>query len=893
MEYSEEITKTPILIVNKRGILGDSLALELGKKSPVVYVSQKKPIIDKSDNIIFSEYGKSIPVIPNNIYSHLLVVVNGNDPAGFLSEFIKRAKKIQSQLIFIVNLSDSSSFYKKYKKTEDLLSRAKSKGFAKIVIFGEIFDKNIHLPFIQMAARDEEIEIEGDGLSQVYPVFLDDAVSSIIDSVFDTSSSIFYVFPKYPPTELSFARMIQKTNPNISIDFVGGSKREKNVHFPTGGKYLLSDNYPLEKRIKELNIKDMAQTISKKADYYISPVIKRKKSIKSSFFTAFLSFLSFLIFLPLFSTLIFSFLGFVTLGNAKTGVEKGNLLAVQKSINVSKIYFDFAKKSADLLMAEARLIGQEDKLGVILRKISLGQDLSTAADKALKAAKMLNDVFKGESRKPKEDFLKATGHLKDTVVVFRQKEGEEGISKDFVAEIKSMESIIKIAENTIDVLPSLFGFDGKKTYLILFQNNMELRPGGGFIGSYGLLTMNSGRVENFSIADVYDADGQLKEHVEPPYAIRRHLGVVHWYLRDSNFNVDFLESASSARLLLSKELGIETDGIIGIDVTFLEYILEAIGDVYVSDYRQSVGADNVYEVTQSHAEKNFFPGSRQKKNFLNSLFSSIQASIGEGGNLPYLALAKKISRALDEKHLLFVFSDSNIQDIFTANGWSSTISKAPKNTSVLGSMDEEAEVFSDFLGINEANLGVNKANYFINRKIFHNVSLDEKGRVSGAIKIQYHNSSKGWPGGDYANYLRIILPLNAMLLSVSFDGTSQQIIPAVTDFRIYEAEGFVAPPELEVERYDQDGKTIYGFLVSVEAGKSKEVEIEYNLAQKIPSDAADFSYSLRVFKQPGTGNYPYSFSLTYPDNFKVIDGLDSFFGKLERDKDINAGFAPR
>ncbi len=41
-----------------------------------------------------------------------------------------------------------------------------------------------------------------------------------------------------------------------------------------------------------------------------------------------------------------------------------------------------------------------------------------------------------------------------------------------------------------DRLPSILGKDGRKTYLVLFQNNMELRPTGGFIGSFGLFTFD-------------------------------------------------------------------------------------------------------------------------------------------------------------------------------------------------------------------------------------------------------------------------------------------------------------------------------------------------------------------------------------------------------------------
>ncbi|MCX6705358.1 MAG: DUF4012 domain-containing protein, partial [Candidatus Woesebacteria bacterium] len=64
-------------------------------------------------------------------------------------------------------------------------------------------------------------------------------------------------------------------------------------------------------------------------------------------------------------------------------------------------------------------------------------------------------------------------------------------------------------------LPRLLGQDKSKTYLVLFENNMELRPTGGFIGSFGLVTFDGGRLSDLTVNDVYSADGQLNGHVEP------------------------------------------------------------------------------------------------------------------------------------------------------------------------------------------------------------------------------------------------------------------------------------------------------------------------------------------------------------------------------------------
>jgi len=878
----------PSLIVDKKGIIGEAICQKLVLKSLIVYVSQRKP---KLDGIFFVAYDRDVPVIPDNIYSHIFVVDPDNINKKHLLEFLKKAKKDDSSLVFIISLFKTNSFYKKVKV---------QLGGLKVVVFGDIVSKNTYPLLIYDAIKFGRIEVEGDGLSKTYPVFLEDVVSGIIEAAFaplsgafdkNTKSSIFYLFPKYPPTELSLARQIQKANPSVKIDFIrshsrhSGERSDSKISQNDGGfwtsqndkvngKYLLPDNYPLEKKIRELNIEGLMGRNFNKDSFNTNTYAKGTKLLS---FRIFLLGLFFLLILPLISTLIFSFLGFLMLGNTKSTIEKGDLSSAQKSASVAKIFFSLAKKTSEPLLAEGRIIGQENNLTPIIKNINLGYDLSQISKDVLSASETFSEVFMGKSKKTKEDFKDASDLLKNAITIFRKLEAEGGFP--------SVDRLIKIAENTIDYMPNLFGFNGKRVYLVLFQNNMELRPGGGFIGSYGLLTFDAGKMVDFSIHDVYDADGQLRGHVEPPYPIRRYLEKVHWYLRDSNFDVDFAKGASSSAILLNAETGQMVDGVIGIDVSFVKSILAVIGSVYVADYKETVTSSNLYELTQFHAEKNFFPGSRQKKDFLRSLFSAMQLKLSANNNLPYLEIAKSVDDSIDQKHLLFAFSDKNLQDLFSINNWSSSLLGAQGGT--------VSNSINDFLGINEANLGANKANYFVKRNVYHNVRIKEDGNVTGEVKINYANTSNKWPGGDYVNYLRIILPFDTAISSISFDGFSQEIVPAITDPLIYEAKGFIAPLGLELEKYEQSGKTIYGFLVNVKAGKSKSIKIEYVLSQKISLEPQTFSYLLRIFKQPGIDSYPYSFSLTYPKSLRIIRGSSSSSLDLATDKELKIDFVQK
>ena len=221
--------------------------------------------------------------------------------------------------------------------------------------------------------------------------------------------------------------------------------------------------------------------------------------------------------------------------------------------------------------------------------------------------------MQGNSKNPTGDFSEATLAIKNSLYLYNKDKQLEMFPQ---ALTQKMDSLVQMVSSTIDFWPDMFGFNGSKTYLVLFQNNMELRPGGGFIGSYAILNLSKGKIGSFKIYDVYDADGQLKGHVEPPYPIRRYLPSIHWYLRDSNFNVDFSKGAVASAVFLNSEMQQAVDGVIGVDLSFVKNLLSVVGPVEVADYNQTVNADNFFQVAKAHAEDNFFPGSTQKKDFL-------------------------------------------------------------------------------------------------------------------------------------------------------------------------------------------------------------------------------------------------------------------------------------
>src|SRR3989339_799247 len=144
--------------------------------------------------------------------------------------------------------------------------------------------------------------------------------------------------------------------------------------------------------------------------------------------------------------------------------------------------------------------------------------------------------------------------LESNLVFLNQKiPSQISIFKKYKEKLTTTSGMIAKLKKIAFYLPSLMAQKGEKKYLLLFANNMELRPGGGFIGSYGILTLKDLTFEGIEVYDVYDADGQLTAHIKPPDAIRDYLAQPHWFLRDSAFSPDFYENYFQAKFYIEEE----------------------------------------------------------------------------------------------------------------------------------------------------------------------------------------------------------------------------------------------------------------------------------------------------------------------------------------------------
>jgi len=427
----------------------------------------------------------------------------------------------------------------------------------------------------------------------------------------------------------------------------------------------------------------------------------------------------------------------------------------------------------------------------------------------------------------------------------------------------------------LKVLPEMIGVDGKRReYMVLLQNENEIRPSGGFIGSYAILAFEGGRFLNFQVSDIYEADGQLRGHVEPPEEIKKYLGEAGWYMRDANWQASFPLASRDIQWFLEKETGRKVDGVIGLNLASVKAILGVTGEIFVPDFKEKVNENNLYEQAEFYSDNKFFAGSGQKASFLGGVSKQLMEEIKTAGGSRGQKLLMAVVELLDRNEVQISFNEAEVAKVMAEAGWDGSIyeGKCPSTSS------EQVNCFADYLYVVEANFGVNKANYFLYRNIERQIEIEEK-IIRNNLKIIYENTSKSnnWPAGDYKNYLRVYLPAESRVEEVSWSESGSG------------GKNIVAGENLKI---NQNGsKKEVGFLVTVPIGKKIEVEIKYSQTVDL-SKATTFSYLNYIQKQSGFGETNMVSLISIPSNWQisavepvasVVGGKLLFNQKLDRD----------
>jgi len=399
-----------------------------------------------------------------------------------------------------------------------------------------------------------------------------------------------------------------------------------------------------------------------------------------------------------------------------------------------------------------------------------------------------------------------------------------------------LEAGVAVANKAIiasQILPSLVGYPEPSNYLVLLQNNSELRPTGGFLGTVGNFEIYLGDIIKAKTSDSYHLDmpASLDDefNIVPPTPLKKYLNIDRWYMRDSNWSPDWPTSAQKIEWFYRAEAKYSNDpeiknvpdkftGIVGITPQLVVDLLSLVGPISVGG--QEYNKDNFVDLLQAEVEINYQEkGISQwdRKKVISEILSELKTKLFNIPSNQYADLLNILGDNVKAKNILVYFNNEQLRSLSAEMDWGGEM----KNTA------------ADYFMVVDANLAAYKTDRVMDKTINYTISQKSDG-LYGLLKLNYdHNGKFDWKTTRYRNYVRVYVPAGAKL--VKSDGFSDGAVES-------QNESFA---------FSGAQRTYFGGFFSVEPGRDASLSLEYKLPDYVKDAVAAGKYDLYVQKQPG------------------------------------------
>jgi hypothetical protein len=364
----------------------------------------------------------------------------------------------------------------------------------------------------------------------------------------------------------------------------------------------------------------------------------------------------------------------------------------------------------------------------------------------------------------------------------------------------------------------------ERSFMVFLQNDMELRPGGGFLGQYSIVKIKNGKVTSVFFEDANLLDQRITANVAPPYPFKAMMSIKKWKFRDSNFSPDFPTNVEKAKYFyrLSGRGG-NFDGFAAVNTDVFNDILALTGPITVPGYNitftSADGALKLEEFVEKYYIMNPGVDTQNRKAIMSKMAPLIVDKLFSLGNITKLAdLAHK---EFKNRNIMVNFTDPDLQATAASVFWDGTVTQ---------------DWSSDYLMMVDANMGALKTDYYMKREVSYDIDLTLEKPVA-TLNVLYKNTAPygDWRTSDYHTYLRVYVPEGSVLLERKMVGSP------ITN--------------------EEFGKTYFGAKCDVLIGGQTNAMLKWEL----PADFNKDDYRLLIQKQSGVDNIPVKVHLKTKD----------------------------
>jgi len=446
--------------------------------------------------------------------------------------------------------------------------------------------------------------------------------------------------------------------------------------------------------------------------------------------------------------------------------------------------------------------------------------------------------------------------------------------------IKSLED----SEKIIDFAINFLGDNSLRRYLLVFQNDNELRATGGFMGSFALVDIKSGEIQKIDLpkGGTYDVRAGLNQLVLAPQPLQLING--RWEFQDANWWPDWPTSAKKITWFYNKSGGPTIDGVIAINSDWLGKLLAVLGEIQLAKYSKTISAANFEQEIQKSIELEA-KDKKQPKEILADLAPQLIDGLVKAPPEKLPELFTVLNDGLKSKDIQIYLNEAEQQKFIAQNNWDGRVKSTDK----------------DYLQVVAANIGGGKTDNAIRQEVYHQASIMADGSVIDRVIINRHHFGpidENFTTAPNRVYLRVYVPQGSQLIKAAgFAGPADKEFQKPEDYlksdEDLKNEQFAFDDLSSKTRiYNEKDKTVFGNWAIVSPGESKDFLLVYKLPFKVGvaaqpkqeqklslkdkiiaafrSEKSYDSYSLLVQKQSGEPEAKIVSEVVYPDKFSAV-----------------------
>lgn len=336
----------------------------------------------------------------------------------------------------------------------------------------------------------------------------------------------------------------------------------------------------------------------------------------------------------------------------------------------------------------------------------------------------------------------------------------------------SAKTILSNINEIAPVLPRMLGDGGTRTYLLMAQQNAELRSTGGLPGSLGPLFVENGKI---SVGDFIPGNTDLGGEANLYNEVTAEEDALFSNrmanrITDTNFNPDFPRVAHFAKGLYEAGTGQKVDGVIAIDPVFLQYLLALAGDVNVSGI--NVNGDNAaalmlhdaYNMLNIEQTDQFFSG------VASSAFKQIMGNLGQVG---FSKLFKTLDRGIAEHRFLAWMENPEEEELMTLLNCSGELKDDPSEPELGVYFADEtwSKISWYFSSSTHVDEGVKNSDgtvsYHVTTTMTNNLTLEESEKQTPYITGVHPNKKTR---ADMFMHVYLVAPAGGSISNISTEG---------------------------------------------------------------------------------------------------------------------------